>query len=320
VSKASLYWFSQSHNDLVRSSKRVSQESLLLLAPLFPRRNMASKRMRTEPEEGESCLGASGCTHENAKEEGASKGGGGGGGEASKVGEGEGGGDKLFEMRKHNLSGYNGLFPEGEFGDILERTGLGCFLGEVTVPVETTITNTASNQTYRVQCRVSWCRDRPEINVGMPHRQDGPPPGEYTSEKLLGPSFVFSGDMVTKFLAELAKAKIDTAERIRISKLYFEMLSEAVHKVPLNNAPHIFNVLAAVPWLNVGLDKAVQDSLVGLVQDVLRKVMLRVTHWVREQFVVDFKTHVIPREFDQARMLAKESEFRTELLKQASGK
>ena len=263
--------------------------------------------MRTEPEApeaGESCLGANvGCTDENAKKGEASK----GGGEASKVGGG------VFEVRMQH-PGLMEFFHKGSFGRALQDAGPPNFSSEKSAHVRVEVTNTTTGKTYHVTVTVGWFTDQPHVLASILHGQALPPPGEYTSASLLGPELGFSPDMVTKFLTKLAAAKIDDAERQQALELYFKMLAEACQVVSLSNAPYVFNVLASVPWLNVGLDKPAQECLVGLVQSMLRKVLQRLTPGFSEQFMYDFEKRLTPRAFDAARMTACEFAFRTELV------
>ena len=213
------------------------------------------------------------------------------------------------------------FFPEGVVGAALEAVGLPDFSYSQSVCKTVVMTPIdGSSAAVEVNVHVGWFNGNdgiPAVFVGIPHKFSYKP-GRYTSASLLGPTMGFSPDMVTKFLTALADAKIADAERLQALEGYFNMLTEAFQLVPLYKMPTLFNVLASVPWLKVGLDKSAQESLVGLVQTTLCKVLERVTLGNREQFTYDFKELVIPRAFDKAHMTANECEFRTELVTMVS--
>jgi hypothetical protein len=169
------------------------------------------------------------------------------------------------------------------------------------------------NSDWKRDVVVGWVLGRGSFFVGMP-MDHGLPLGDYTSPSPLGQTTGFEQDLFAEVLSDLAKMDITSSERCAALATYFRMLKEACKHVPLSIMPKTFNVLAAVPALDVGFDEATQEFLVDLVRDMLGHLLVSVSAGNQAWFLEDFQVQLLPRPFKRACMKHKEYRFRLELV------
>ena len=201
---------------------------------------------------------------------------------------------------------------DGPLGDVLGLHPPAFTYGKY-VDVGVEFTRCANGEVFKIDVLVGFFPNSASFFVGM--RPDhGLPVGNYTSSSILGQTTAFEPDLFAEVLADLAKMDITLSERRAALATYVRILKDACKHVPLSIIPKTFNVLAAVPALDVGFDKATQEFLVGLVRDMLGHLLESVLADNPAWFLEDFKAQLLPTPFEKARMHHKEYRFRLELV------
>lgn len=213
---------------------------------------------------------------------------------------------------EHPLTGDRDVRPAGPVGDAL-REAVPCFSFHKKVEVTVILTNPKTNEDHKCKYLVGTFPDAPNILVCSPMTHYLPP-GEYTTPTLFGVTFGFSADLMTVVLKTLASSNTpDSKRRASITK-YFKCVHEACRHIPLSNLPYVFNVLAAAPVLDVGLDKDIREALLVQIRNMLNELVHEKVHNNNFGFAASFKERLVPGEFDKARMTAAEYEFRLQLV------
>ena len=214
--------------------------------------------------------------------------------------------------------GRNQLVLDGPLGDVLAgRQPFFTYGKREKVRVALTQRYGTKSVDWERDVIVGWSPSSGSFCVGMPMHQPmdhGLPVGNYTSPSTLGQTTAFEPDLFAEVLADLAKMDITSSERRAALATYVRMLKDACKHVPLSIIPKTFNVLAAVPALDVGFDKATQEFLVGLVRDMLGYLLESVLAGNQAWLLEDFKAQLLPTAFEKARMNHKEYRFRLELV------
>jgi hypothetical protein len=214
--------------------------------------------------------------------------------------------------------GRNQLVLDGPLGDVLAgRQPFFTYGKREKVRVVLTQRDGTKSVDWERDVIVGWSPSSGSFCVGMPMHQPidhGLPVGNYTSPSTLGQTTAFEPDLFAEVLADLAKMDITLSERRAALATYVRILKDACKHVPLSIIPKTFNVLAAVPALDVGFDKATQEFLVGLVRDMLGHLLESVLADNPAWFLEDFKAQLLPTPFEKALMHHKEYRFRLELV------